>query len=327
MQNKIHWLSAGKNSSDLKLLFNSNRASTRLRTGVACQYLLKNNYEITFGDYILNKPNIIIIGKIGLQADRFEYWVNQIDKYKKFGAQIYLDYSDNHLRFDSPLRKYYKEFIKRCDQVIVPSSKMKDNIKDYWLGPIEIIPDAIEVPFSYPKDKINLIPKLLWFGHSTNIEYLVNYIHKESLINNEKYHLTVMSNSYGLELFVKNLKINSNIKNIDLLNWTKEGMSEVALKSDISLIPSSIDDPKKTGVSTNRLLTSLALGLPTLATSMPSYQEYNRYFLDINIFSIDFMIENLNIQKLLVAEAQKNILDAYNIDNIGKLWLDLIKPN
>ena len=136
-----------------------------------------------------------------------------------------------------------------------------------------------------------------------------------------------MSNANGLDLFVKLLKINTNIKNIDLLDWTKDSMSEVALQSDISLIPSAKDDPRKSGVSSNRLLTSLALGLPTLATSMPSYVKYKRFFLDIDVFSIEFMIENLNIQKLLVVEAQKHYLSAYSIENIGKLWLDFIRHN
>jgi hypothetical protein len=327
MQNKIHWLSPGDNSSDLKVLLDSNLASTRLRTAVACQYLLKNNFEVTYGDTIINNPSLIIIGKIGSNADRFEYWVKQLDKYKKSGARIYLDYTDNHLGFNSIMRKYYEALIKLSDQLIVPSAKMKDNVKNYWFGPISIIPDAIEVPFYLPKDKISLTINLLWFGHASNIEYLVKYVQKTSLIYNDKYHLTVMSNANGLDLFVKYLKINTNIKNIDLLDWTKDSMSEVALKSDISLIPSAKDDPRKSGVSSNRLLTSLALGLPTLATSMPSYDEYKRYFLDIDVFSIDLMIENLNIQKLLVVEAQKHFLNAYSIENIGKLWLNFIKHN
>jgi hypothetical protein len=54
MQNKIHWLKTGENSSDLKLLFNSNLASTRLRIGVACQYLLKNNLYISYINNILS---------------------------------------------------------------------------------------------------------------------------------------------------------------------------------------------------------------------------------------------------------------------------------
>jgi hypothetical protein len=325
MQKKIHWLKSGDSSNDLKLLLCSNLASTRLRTAVASQYLFKNNFQVSYGDTIVGNPDLIIVGKIGINKDRFEYWVKQIEEYKKIGSKIYLDYSDNHLGYDSAMKKYYEVLIKLSDQVIASSDQMKENIKKYWIGPISIIPDAIEVPFLHHKNKINSITQLLWFGHASNIEYLVKYIHKESLINNKKYHLTVVSNTNGLELFVKNIKIKEKPKNIDLMSWTKDVMCEVALKSDISLIPSSKDDPKKNGVSSNRLLTSLALGLPTLATSLDSYQEYKKYFLDIDMFSIDYMMENLNFQKLLVDEAQKNVLNKYNIDNIGRMWLEIIK--
>jgi len=327
MQKKIHWFNPGNTSNDLEILISSNLASTRLRTAVACKNFISKNYEVTIGDSIINEPNIIFIGKIGGDIKRFEYWLNQLIKIKENKVKIYLDYTDNHLGFESPMRKFYEYFVKISDHIIVPSEKMKDNIKNYWTGPTTVIPDIVEVEMTSPKYNINKIPRLLWFGHASNIEYLVNYVKKESLIDNKKIHLTVMSNLNGLELFNKNLNFNSKFENINLLRWSKEFMSEVAKKTDISLIPSSKEDPKKSGVSSNRLLTSLALGLPTLATTMPSYEEFDKYFLDINIYSINDMIKNLKIQKALVVKAQNTILKKYSKDNISELWLDLIETN
>lgn len=322
---KIHWLCPGIKQNDLLMLKNSNLASTRLRTSVACLYLKKNGYDVTFGDTINKDRDLIVIGKVGSDVKRFDYWMNQLLKCKNNGSQIYLDYTDNHLGFKSSMSQFYSSFIEVCDHIIVPSLKMKDNLFNYWEGPTTIIPDAIEVKIVPPRDKKSDTCNLLWFGHASNIEYIINLLENKSIINNKNFHLTVMSNLNGLELFKGSIKNKVQLENVTLLNWSKELMQSKALYADISLIPSSIIDPKKSGVSSNRLLTSLALGLPTLATNMPSYQAFSEYFLDIDKFSIEYMIENLKEQQSLVLKAQNELLDQFTEVSIGQSWLNLIK--
>ena len=325
MKKKLHWLSPGKNSDCVDTLLNSNLASTRLRTAVAYQSLTNNNYQITVGDSILSDSLAIVIGKVGANVDRFEYWKEQIKKHKINKSIIYLDYTDNHLGFDSPMRKYYEYFLEVSDYIIVPSEKMQDNISIYWGGPVKIIPDIIEFDFLEPKNYINSVPQLLWFGHASNIEFLTKYIQKENIINNVKLHLIVMSNINGIQILNNSISNCNLSKNMTSLIWSKNLMSEVARKTDICIIPSSQEDPRKSGVSSNRLLSSLALGLPTLSTSMPSYQEFNKYFLDIDLFSIEYMINNIGKQQELVANSQKEVLERFTNNSIGKLWFNLIE--
>ena len=274
-KNRLHWLCPGKNSDNIEVLQISNLASIRMRAAVACRYLNKNGYHITSGDLISDNVDIIVVGKIFRNQEQFNYWMSQIEKFKNQGARIYLDYTDNHLDFGSPLREFYKSILKVCDCIIVPSHKMGENVRNYWQGTLNIIPDIIEVSIQTPKEQTSEKLNLFWFGHSSNIENLINYLNKESILEKEKIHLIVMSNELGLDFFRK--KINSNHNNLKLFNWSVELMTSVAKEADICLIPSAINDPKKSGASNNRLLTSLALGLPTLATVLPSYKDFKKY--------------------------------------------------
>jgi hypothetical protein len=58
---------------------------------------------------------------------------------------------------------------------------------------------------------------------------------------------------------------------------------------------------------------------------MPSYQAFSEYFLDIDKFSIEYMIDNLKEQQSLVLKAQNELLDQFTEVSIGQSWLNLIK--
>lgn len=322
MLNSIHWLTAGKSSDNIELLLNSNLASVRMRAAVACQVFKNNKIKTFIGDSVAANTESIIVGKTGTNEERIKYWLNQIESFKKKGVRIYLDYTDNHLGFESPMREYYRILINICDHVIVNSCQMEQNIKQYWRGRISIIPDIVEVKIKPPKKNINKIPHIFWFGHASNINYLIDYLKLTNFTKQAQIHMSVMSNQIGLDIFKKEINLRST--NIDLVNWSLESMESIGKMADIALIPSSTVDPKKSGVSNNRLLTSLALGLPTLATPMHSYKQFDKYFLDIDKYNIDDIFQDIEKQKFLVAEAQDVVINKYSKENIGKQWLELI---
>jgi DNA helicase-2/ATP-dependent DNA helicase PcrA len=76
---------------------------------------------------------------------------------------------------------------------------------------------------------------------------------------------------------------------------------------DLIIIPSDPNDPKKAGVSSNRLITALALGLPTAACVMESYKEYDQYFTDIDSEKFIELIDNPDKFHNQVLEAQDKI--------------------
>ena len=55
-------------------------------------------------------------------------------------------------------------------------------------------------------------------------------------------------------------------------------MRVAAKVSHYALIPSDKNDPRKSGVSPGRLLTSLALGLPVISEDLHSYMPFFKFF-------------------------------------------------
>ena len=74
--------------------------------------------------------------------------------------------------------------------------------------------------------------------------------------------------------------------NIRLAQWSKDNMRKAAKMSHYALIPSSKNDPRKSGVSPGRLLTSLALGLPVICEDLHSYMPFSKFF--ANTYSFTF---------------------------------------
>lgn len=317
----IHWL-IPFNKTEFEEIRNSNLASIRLRAAVMADFFFKVGIKVTFGETVEDKVNILLISKIGANnvKERSDKWIKTISNAKKKGLKIVLDYTDHHLGFDSVMREFYRSVISYVNHVTVSSDYIGELLKNFYNGNIKVIPDPIEIPIYSEKKKFNNnYRSILWFGHSSNILYLVKFMNN---LNTFKIpiELKILSNEQSLLVLEKiDTKKLNNIK-IKFDFWSVDKMVLTAKNCDICIIPSDINDVKKKGVSSNRLLTALALGLPTGADMLSSYKVFNEYFIDIK--SSDFTDLILNPPKFtnLVEKAQKNVLPLYTIENIGKIW-------
>ena len=175
---KVHWLYPFKieNISQLKKV---NLASIRLRLGSVLQNIDSSSFEISAGENVANNPDILIIGKLkSTNNESVQFWINKIRLAKQNGTKIVLDYTDNYL--DQHNSKFYKPFydalIGITDRVVTSSNYLKLKMKNYFNGYIEIIEDAIEVPISKPHNSNKGTVNILWFGHASNLKYLVKFI-------------------------------------------------------------------------------------------------------------------------------------------------------
>jgi len=318
----IHWLIPYDNPSQETIL-NSNLASIRLRLGCL---LKEKNYEVTFGNNIPNNPCALVIGKIGASNlnIRENLWINQIVEQKKMGAKIILDYTDDHLNFKSPMTSFYERSLPYVHTAVTSSIFLADRLKQKSKFFIETIPDVIEVPIFVPKIKKNSSKNILWFGHASNINFLIEFISK---FNNLKHKTTlfILTNEQGIVIFNQTkFNIDKNLS-IKLGLWSIEAMLSVSKTCDLAIIPSNPNDPKKAGISSNRLITALALGLPTAATLMDSYKEYNQYFMDIDSEKFIELIDNPNKFHNQVLEAQNKIIPQFTQEAISQKWINFFE--
>ncbi len=325
MQDKIYWLIPL--NSDLGVPpSSSNLASIRLRSAVCINALKVASLSVGYGESIPLGVRKIIIGKIGAHdiSNRTASWLNQISRAKDAGAKIFLDYTDHHLGFESPMRDFYRKVLPLVDHCISSSEYISFLLQEQFSGPITVIEDAVEITSIKPKEYLCTQPTTaLWFGHSTNIHYLIDFINSSQFLLNGN-NLIVLSNEAGLDIFNETtLRINSPAQ-IKLGLWSPDVMLQAAMVSDFCIIPSNLSDSRKLGVSSNRLITAFALGLPTAADHLPSYQKYSDYYVDIRSSKFFHLAENPLLFNQ-VTNAQSKLLKKYSFEKIGSDWLTLLK--
>jgi hypothetical protein len=309
---------------DLPRLRLSSLASTRLRIAVAaerlqasseCDVLINTNTKIT-------DPTVVIVGKVGSQNSsmRSLTWLNLLTNWKAQGAKIILDYTDNHLGFESPMRSFYEKAVLIADKIVVPTESMADLLSGKLCEKIVKIPDALEYTPVPPRRDYS--SRGIWFGHASNIEYLITYLHKSEPLCGIK-ELIVCSDLYGIRYFFRSV-YGIRTPNIIPVIWSVENLRTAMLASDFSVLPVGVRDPKKKGASENRLITSLCLGLPTFTEALPSYTKYSDYYEDLSILGKQNLESQVKDLHLKVHQAQSELLPAFTSSSCGQRWEFLV---
>jgi hypothetical protein len=321
---KIHWLIPYDNLNEESIV-NANLASIRMRLGAAILGSKQTNLGISFGQNIID-ADFVVIGKIGATNNtlREDLWLNQIEQQKKLGKKIILDYTDDHLNFESPMMSFYERSLPYLKAAITSSPFLADKLKQRIKCFTEIIPDAIEVPIFKPKIKENVSKNIFWFGHASNINYLIKFISKWRNLK-QKTTLFILTNEQGIVIFNQTKFNIDKSLSIQLGLWSIQAMINTSKFCDLIIIPSDPSDPKKAGVSSNRLITALALGLPTAACVMESYKEYDQYFTDIDTEKFIELIDNPDKFHNQVLEAQDKIIPQFTQEAIGQKWINFFE--
>lgn len=321
----IYWL-IPLNSDLGQLPSKSNLASIRLRSAVCINAFEAAGLSIGYGESIPTDIEYVFIGKIGAHdiSIRSTAWLRQISKAKDSGAKIFLDYTDHHLGFNSSMGEFYEQALVFVDHCITSSEYLSTLLQEHFSGQITIIEDAVEITPIKPKEILCTKPTTaLWFGHGSNISYLVEFINSSRfLLNNST--LIVLSNEAGIIDFNENSLCINSPSQIKLGLWSADTMIHATSISDFCIIPSSLSDPRKLGASSNRLITSLALGLPTAADNLPSYQKYSDYYVDIRSLNFSYLAENPLLFSPNV-ELQESLLNKFSFKKLRSDWLFLIR--
>jgi len=321
----FHFLISESGISE-SLLSQSKIASTRLRIFPCIKALINYSLMVSFGEFISHQSSSVIVGKIGLHNIhlRSEAWLTEITNAKSRGSSIFLDYTDHHLGILGPMTQFYKSVIELVDHCIVPSSVMARLLSNFYDGPITVIEDAIEIsPQPVKKSVTSLSPTAFWFGHASNINFLIDLINSSGFLMSGC-NLIVLSNEQGLDIFSRNSLRFIDSQNIRLGLWSVESMLSAASIADFSIIPSDLSNPSKVGASSNRLITSFALGLPTAADHLSSYQEFSDCYVDIRGPFFNKMVLNpLNFSNLAIS-AQSLYVNRFKSESIGQQWLNFL---
>jgi hypothetical protein len=318
--NHLHWLIPERFSLDLYALKKSKLASIRLRAAPSISSALQLGWKVTYGNSIVDAPSILLIGKIGANdiEVRQALWMDQIYQAKGI-TKIILDYTDHHLGFDSPMSNFYESVIKIVDGCVVPSGSMAKLLLKRFNGSINVIEDPLEISTIPPKENSKKPITLLWFGHSSNVDFLVHFLSTGFHVG-DHIRLIALSNEAGLShLTNSNLVSNAKIE-FNLAIWSLENMVEAAKIADMCIIPSDLNNPKKVGVSSNRLITALTLGLPTAADNLLSYKEFDSYYCDLHGDNFRELLNDPSRFRQIVIQAQTDLTRRFSMSKIEEDW-------
>lgn len=322
----VHWLSPGQ-TQHLQELLSSNLASLRMRAGLFASHAHQSGLSFSSGEHINPDASTIVIGKIGgdCHLGRSEKWLKMLSERKKNGKLLVLDYTDHHLVTPTtPMGDFYSKILPIADKAVVPSKKMKELLHPFFKKSIAVIEDPIEVPVIPPKSlQVNSTPTVMWFGHASNLHFLIDYLENHELCD-AAFNLYVLSSMNSLTA-LKNRRIRSreSIK-VRFVEWSISNMIDTTHLCDACLIPSNTSDVRKAGASANRLITALALGLPTFASNLDSYSEFINFYSDLGSMPISNFFLNLEIEKEKIRQAQIKVLSDFSKENLSGKWLNYL---
>ena len=292
---------------------------------------------------IIGNPTVCILGKISyanpqLHASLGVNILAAVRIIKRLGSKIILTYCDHMLEKSETLHNIYSTLIKHSDHIIVPTKKMKDLlsvpeemcivIEDPW----QIEPQKILRP-----KKVIKTPKLLWFGQSQNMQYLMQ-ITDDILLNCisfERYELTILSSIDAIQAFKKFLHNKPAQKQwiIRYSIWDNKKQPEQLLnhikEADMALTPSAPNTKTKAGSSHNRLVDCMNGGCIAIASPLDSYLELKGAAYLTNEFAnaIDFVADNYRIYLESLEKARARFAPRFSPVRNMLLWERVITSN
>lgn len=268
----------------------------------------------------LGSDDVVITGKVFGQAPP---WIKYIHEAKKKGALIVQDVCDFHQLNDDSL---YQVLLGLADRITTSSNFLKQEIsKKYPNTPVFYIPDAPELSRGVPKQDVNAVPHILWYGQPNNLKHLLK-------IPLPKCTLQLITNM--------DRQLVSTEWNITHTPWTKRGV-ELALEAcDFVICPVDVASPDGFSKSSNRVLEALWAGRPVICSPIPSYVELDaeiRKIYTAENTGIIFMDNEHPVEQLIddwlynVANpeylgcSQDYIHNNLTIEQTSKLWAEAFK--
>ncbi len=269
----------------------SSIASHRYRILLPSTYLArKQGWEIYNGDPEDNTD-------IAVFTKHFDY--SALDKAHKFQGVRVFDVCDYH--FNTKHADFYRSMISACDVITCSTEYMREQIKIQSDKDATVIPDPYEFVELAPEFAPEETPRLVWFGHESNIRAL------------EKIPLR------GKTTIVTNCE-EKDSGPIKWVPYSKDAVIYHARESDLVLIPQILDN-RGLSKGNNRLLESLRMGKFSICSDVPSYRELEEfcYIGDIKE-GIEWAYANKQEVRDKIKAGQAYIRQRYSPESIGEMW-------
>ncbi len=307
--------------SPLELL-SSSIASLRLRAALVCEAL----HATVISDPMTEvNADFIFVAKIVKHADpsRVPDFLAWLASRRASGARVIVDYTDNKLPAPGAVGDMYRRMMPHVDAFTTGSTYLSEYLEKETSKPVFIVDEPCEFDYSRPTATPGF-ENGLWFGHPSNLKYVFDWLP----------HLGPKGPGFVLRLVtdlraLSRQKIPANFQ-IGKIHgvfepYSRENLIEIASKSDFVLLPSSTKDSDKAGASANRLVSSIALGLPAVATPIRSYSEIGFFSTLMDGKKFEDICEDLNHLRENMELAQATIKLRFDRSTIKTRWISVFE--
>ena len=214
---------------------------------------------------------------------------------KARGARSILLYCDHHAHLSSVVGSLYRDLLGLVDLVVCPSSRMASLAEECVQKPpiTHVVEDSCVVARqSFPDFRRSKPCRILWFGSTSNLGYLLRILPDvcRQCSYSFSYELTILTADHALnhlKMWCSKLQY-KRPWTFRFVGWARgeqpEQLNRELGRAHVVLIPSDPADPRKAGVSHNRLVDSIQGGCVAIASPMDSYRELSRISLLGNNF-------------------------------------------
>ena len=327
----VGWLVSNVRTNDHSELFETELASSRMRAGVCIQGLneagipvLPLNFREPWCD-----PSLVFMAKYVPDSNtgqflddagtRWGIWLEKIKALHAKGCPLVVDYTDNHFSNPNIVGDFYRTIEPMISGMVVPSTRMKSHLDGRWRGPLEIIPEPVEVAVQPVRRYASGKKIALWFGHNSNLPYLFDFMANEMHAAPPD-RLIILTNHVAQQVVDAASAKGPKHMSISMGKWSVDAMLKAAAQAHYAIVPSNVEDERKNGASPGRLLTSLAMGLPVVATPLESYLPFADYFAQIGSDDAVALMKNPDAFADRVQPAQALIEARFTVNAIGAQW-------
>ena len=312
-------------------------ASARLRGGVASTFALRAGHRNVF----LNADDEAAVNSTDFDAvdlcvvTKFmgknnALWLDILGRLAKNKRKILLDICEYPFvaKKNTGIAEFYKKALPYCDVMTVNSTRMQELMAPHLRRPPLVIEDAILEPVQKPAFAPGKILKLLWFGHPTNFNYLGELLPSlKAFSQQQDCQLTIVSSA---ELKEKVPAVDKRISarfSTRFIPWSFKTQREALADCDLVLIPGDPADPRKSGVSSNRIAETLQAGRFPVATALGSYLPYEQaaWLGKDLIAGIEFAVSQPQEVLARIRRGQALVKATVMPGIVGKQWLALFE--
>jgi glycosyltransferase involved in cell wall biosynthesis len=286
-------------------------------------------------------PDRLIIAKLSHPSPEMfdglmDAAMDHVDAAHQRGAKVLMDYSDDLLGHGDHRRLRTLQLLQRVDRVICASSELARRVQ-FCLGPgadVCVVPDPVEgdrVEPGRPRCNGDDVFRILWFGHVSNLDSLLNSLHVlaatrisapieleilTSLRPDRLFELQFMLLGLSLPYFLR------------FSEWQNPlSLADALRRSDVVFLPI---DPgsSKVGASNNRLTQAFWGGCFVVASPIESYLGFaDLAWLREDLASgLDWAAEHPQEANKIVCSAQQRIASQFSPEMIGLLWDAALAP-